>query len=470
VKKNILFILLIVTAVSTVYSQDFGFGFGFDEEEETASSPQVSVKAGGELLLEIMPYFNDLGESVNILDISNHNFKFNFSLTSAYVDIITSLSINAASVSELWTVDPELKELNYTPRIIDEFFLRLYMGPVNIEAGFRKLTWGRADSGGPLDVTNPIDYSDLRNISDLKARKIARPMLHLTWNLSNFSKLEGVFIPNFYADRFASGGRWAPSQYAGMTEAAASFGIIVEFPDTTSIKYFQGGLRYTNTIGQADIGVQYYYGNLFRPSFSINGVDAFILDLFTGQYFNSSYTGNPSLLSPQIKYTRYHQLGIDYAQVLFGFNVRAEAAFFLTEDFYGDNGSHRNPFIGWSLGFDRTLFWGININFQCNETIRLFDGKVGDIPYVDTEAGTDMTSTRITVQLSKKFLRDNLETRVSVLWGIEDSDCYIIPAILWTYGNLIFELSAGIFAGDRSGELGQYRDNSFLKLGVKYTF
>jgi hypothetical protein len=209
---------------------------------------------------------------------------------------------------------------------------------------------------------------------------------------------------------------------------------------------------------------------LFRPSFTINGVDNFINNLFIGNIISPPYYGDLSLLSPQLKYTRFHQLGVDYAQVLSGFNVRAELALNLTENIKGTDGSLHNPFIAWSLGFDRGIIWGINLNIQCNETIRLFNDKVGSNPVFDSEAGTNITNTRITTQLSKKYFKDNLETRVVFIWDIENSDCYIIPSIIYTYKDMVFSLTAGFFAGNKDGELGQYYNNNFIRLGMIYSF
>jgi hypothetical protein len=245
--------------------------------------------------------------------------------------------------------------------------------------------------------------------------------------------------------------------------ASNSYDISPESPDMTGIKWFQGGLRYTTTVGSADIGVQYFYGNLFRPSFTIEGIDDFLGTVLPPP------GPDPDLLSPQMNYNRYHQIGIDYAQVLFGLNIRAELALHLTEDMKGDMGSVRNPFIGWSFGFDRDIFWGINLNIQCNQTIRLFDSKIGDNPILDAEAGTRAVSTRFTVQFSKEKI-DNMETRVVFIWDIEDKGCYIIPFRSWTVRNMTFELSAGIFFGERTSELGYYKDNSFGKFGLKYSF
>jgi len=501
-----LFLLLIILISAGAFAQDFGFGF--DDDTGAASNP-VSVKVSGEIAAEFAPYFHDFLENADFWDISLSNVKLNFTLSSPYIDVFTFFNLNAASISELWEGNERLKKSNYTPLIIDEVFFRAYVKSVNIEVGYRKLSWGKADGGGPLDVTNPIDYSDLRRITDLKAIKIARPMLHITLNTGNFSKLEGVFIPNFAGHRFAETGRWQPSQarnmrstvetgitsiakdtfmhivaanpaylplLMGLENSLLSFfnEIPITYPSTDALKYFQAGLRYTTTIGSVDIGGQYFYGNLFRPSFTIAGVDVFLGDLasgiFGGLYPNPTYQGHPEWISPQIKYTRYHQIGVDYAQVLFGFNIRAEAAFHLTEDIKGKDGSLQNPFIGWSFGFDRDLFMGLNINLQCNETLRLFNKKIKDNPVLDAEAGTRAVSTRLTMQLSKKFLKDNLETKATAIWDLENTDFYIIPAIVYTMGSLTTELSAGFFAGNEDGDLGQYRNNSYIKVGLKYSF
>jgi len=504
--KN-LFVLLLILACGCVWAQDFGFGFGDDSATPASSSPAAAVKIGGDITVELSPYVRDFKKNEGTQEISPWDMisgRLNFTAGTSNIEFYTAFNLNYDSISEIAEKSPNLKKPTYTPLIIDEAFLKAYVGPVNIEAGLRKLAWGKADSPGPLDVTNPMDYSDLRNITDVKAIKIARPMLHVTWNAGSFSKLEGVFIPNFSGHRFSEDGRWQPSQSKKMfsmveaeifSKAAGIFGAMPPsidstpiingvknnlqsyfndnpYPSTGALENYQAGLRYTTTIGSADIGGQYFYGHLFRPSFTIAGVDAFITDLangIIGPPINTFYSGNPALLS-LAKYNRYHQIGVDYAQVLFDFNVRAEFAVHITEDHSGDDGSVQNPFIGWSVGFDRDLILGINFNIQCNETVRLFNSKIGNNPIIDAEAGTNAVSTRFTIRLSKNFFRDNLESSATVIWDVENSDCYIIPALTWTEGSMSCKLSAGIFAGKETGELGQYRRNNYVKFGVTYSF
>jgi hypothetical protein len=269
---------------------------------------------------------------------------------------------------------------------------------------------------------------------------------------------------------------WTPAPYHPLIgtvypQAAAQFSdYSFDLPETTGIDYFQAGLRFTTTVGSVDFGIQYFYGNLFRPSVSIDGVDEFLNDLMVNNIILPPYYGNELLLNPRIEYSRYHQIGLDYAQVLAGFNVRAEAAVHLTEDISGDDGAVQNPFIAWSLGFDRDIFGGININIQCNESLRLFDDKVLKNPAMDSEANADITSTRLILQITKQFFRDKLECKITGIWGIEDNDYHIVPSLAWTINDIRAEIAGGIFAGDSKGELGQYWKNNFVKLGLRYSF
>jgi len=503
-RKVILFTAVILLINGIIFAQDFGFGS--DDDEETSKS-STSFTIGGEISADAIPYIFDFNDEETSID-SSWNVKLNLAFTSPYLDIFSVSNFNSDSINELWTGRIKSENWNYTPLIIDELYFRAYVSAVNIEVGYRKLTWGKVDSNGPLDVINPIDYTDLIDITDIRARKIARPMVHITLNAGSFSKLEGVFIPNFTGHRFASEGRWTPIQYANMTKMTEdeiksrftkyimgipglgipeklalgvklsslfSSGLPVDsfdFPDTSDIEYFQAGLRFTTTVNSADLGLQYFYGNLFRPNYCLSdaGINSFVTDTCNNIIANNMDTGDFSLLAPKINYTRYHQIGIDYAQVLLGLNVRAEAAFNLTEDLNGDDGSLQNPFVAWALGFDRDLFWGINANVQFDETIRLLNDKVGNNPLFDSEAGTDITSSRVTLHLSKSFFRDKLEFGITGVWKVEDTDFYIIPSLAWTDGNLSARLAAGILTGNEDGELGQYWKNSFMKLSLSIMF
>jgi len=171
-----------------------------------------------------------------------------------------------------------------------------------------------------------------------------------------------------------------------------------------------------------------------------------------------------------VDYNNYHQIGADFARVIAGFNLRAELGVNLTNDLDGTDGTIENPALVWSLGFDRDLFAGIKLYLQGTGKLRLFNGKIDEDPLKDCEAGSKMSSSRITGVISRKFLRDELELKASGLWGIEDKDFLFMPAIIWTRNDVCAEISSGIFGGDKKGELGQYRDNGFVRFILSYQF
>jgi hypothetical protein len=436
-------------------AQDFGFGFGDEASDGDSSGSPASftVSIGGEVAASLLGYgddFSDGADSVQLGDVFSGklNFKAGVSNADAVIDLKLA---QTASPSD-------------SPVSINEGYLRVYFGSFDVEGGLRKITWGKADSMGPLDVINPRDYSDLTVLvdssSDSMAQKIARPLFRVSWNSGSFTKIEGVFVPNFEGVRFATEGRWVPAQFkfidaikAGLAGISPGMKLAINEADTSTLDYAQAGLRFTTTIGSSDIGAQYYYGRLPLPAFGFS---------FSG--------GLPIPTRVKLDYNRYHQIGVDFARVITGFNVRAEAAANFTEDFGGDDGTVYNPHLAWSLGFDRDVIRGINLNLQVAESIILLHNEIGDNPLLDIEADSNATSTRITTKLSKTFFRDELEIAASAIWGIEDKDCLIMPAITWTKGDVEVELAGGIFAGDEDGQFGQYRDNNFIRARVKYTF
>ena len=427
-------------------AQDFGFGFGDEDADGSGGSfgagNALAVSLGGEVSAAMTGFasdFSDGADHTRLGDVFSGKLKFSAE-TSA-----------AAGVINLKLAPTPVYYGGTSPVYVDEAYVRAYFGSFDVEGGLRKLTWGKADILGPLDVINPLDYSDLSLMSDFDMMnlKIARPLVHGTALLGRFSKLEAVFVTNFESARFAEDGRWQPAQFASLSRLPPQ--NIIR-PDITTLDYAQAGLRFTTTLGgAADIGVQYYYGRLATPAVT-----------------TTVAVGTPPLPVVTFAYNPYHQIGLDYAQVIAGFNLRAEAAANITEDISGDDGAVQNPSLAWSLGFDHSLIAGVTLTLQCNETIRLLDGEI-TAPQ-DIEADSGITSTRIIAQLSKKFLQDKLELKAVTIWEAENGAYLLMPAIIWTKNDVAVSLSSGIFTGSEEGLFGQFHDNSFIKLGIKYTF
>ncbi|MCL2276748.1 MAG: hypothetical protein FWC21_02500 [Treponema sp.] len=491
-KRILLIITALILASGFVYAQDFGFGFGFADEGNENNEPgtgsfspissgfgnSLSVSIGGEVSAAIIGYFDEMKEAakknnaveINTRDMFMFSGKLNFLANSSFAQGVINLKLIPALV----------------PVSIDEAYLKAFFGGFEISAGLKKLAWGKADQAGPLDVINMPDatkiFVEMADSQSLMNIKLATPMIHASYRFGMFSKIEGVFLPNFeitsmaVSSLFSDAGpmlslvtappsiRWIPKQMESLLP------MKFETTETSGLDYAQAGFRFTTSIASADVGLQYFYGRMFQPAVRF--------------YLSDSF--EPSF---RFFYNTFHQAGIDYAQVIFGFNIRLEFAANITEDLKGNNGFIYNPSLNWSFGFDRDILAGFNANFQANQSIRLFDDKVrgGKEPFnymnyygmeipsglssdYDIEAGKSLTSTRLTAMLSYKFLRDELELRAAVVWGIEDKDAAIMPSLIWSRDDFRAALSGGFFAGDSKGQLGQYKDNNFLKLSIAYMF
>jgi len=481
-KKIALITFILFFLYAALWAQEFGFG-SFDEEDTSTSSLIPAVFVSGEVAAAIVGYLDEIVEGpehIKTRDMFMFSGKLKFLAQSSLAQGVINLKLVPALV----------------PVSIDEAYIGAFYKGFDISAGLKKVAWGKADQFGPLDIINMPDQSkifiEMADNTNLQDVKIAIPVIHASYRFGMFSKIEGILLPSFEITSMAvssavgksndylalvtgpsSPERWMPVQMLKLSSILQNRGSLIT-PDTSGLDYAQAGLRFTTTIVSADIGIQYFYGRMFQPAAKtiINLADPSAPD------FNPAA---PYTIDVEFMFNKYHQIGIDYAQVLAGFNVRAEAAANITEDLDGDDAFVYNPSIGWSFGFDRDLFLGINLNCQANGSVRLMDDKIGSSkdpftpsfnlnPDFDIEADTSMTSTRLTAMLSKKFLRDELELRAAVVWGIEDSDYAIIPSLIWARDGLRAALSGGFFLGDSEGQLGQYNSNNFIKASLSYTF
>ncbi|MDR2501266.1 MAG: hypothetical protein LBD37_09375 [Treponema sp.] len=499
---------LLFLAVSLSAQDGFGFGFGDGTEEAGAGGPAAG--GGGSPVLGGIASFitgatvhgkaqakfqvygqefesEDRFKNIKLGDLFRGRIDFKASASNAEALISLNLIPNQ---------EEPVKSLG-----IHEAYLKAFFGPLNIQGGFCKLTWGKADSLGPLDVINPLDYSDLSAMTDLEEIKIARPLLHASLKLGAFTQVEAVFVPWFEGHHFSQRktDRWTPRLYRELPDRLGGHiigmvppdmqeqvaGLMAErmdshepsLPATTALEYAQGGARFTATTGPVDWGVQYYSGFLPRPAVALNqaGLEAAqqaaAAGLGAGKDLATVMAGIPLDSLYTIQYNRFHHIGADYAQVVLGFNLRGELGANITGDRDGGDGLVYNPSLVWSAGFDRTMPWGITVNLQINESIRLRYNRIGADSLFDTEAETHPTTTQLTFRTDKKLFGDKLELKATVIWGIEDMDCYVIPALAWTQGDIVLEVSGGVFGGkDRLGELSQYRDNHFVKTLLTYRF
>ncbi|MDR1301846.1 MAG: hypothetical protein LBK43_05180, partial [Treponema sp.] len=177
-----LWLLIPVFFLGAQEDENVGFGFG-NETAAVAAQPGASIS--GEVSAQVLGFGDDFSSADSIKQASLGNIfsgKLKFAASAFNTDGVINLKL--APVLD-----------GSSPVNLDEAYIRIYVGSLTFEGGLRKLTWGKADSFGPLDVVNPLDYSDLTSMTDLLGMKISRPLIHLSYRLGSFSALEGLVIP-----------------------------------------------------------------------------------------------------------------------------------------------------------------------------------------------------------------------------------------------------------------------------------
>ena len=504
-----------------IFAQDFGF----DEPEITGEKKSV-LEFGGSGGISARAWIDTENGYSSFGDIGSRTktdfFPF-FNLNAAYsgerADFEAKLKFNKNSLGD------------YKWDMLDELTARLYAGDWVIEGGKMRVVWGKGDKLHVIDNFNANDYTDFV-IPDYIDRRIAEPMFRVIYNspLSANLRIEGIITPVMTADRFAKSGSWAPyklTEISGIVRDTLGYNLATKlaasevasanfaadstnpalklaaakaaadyteylsyvnginsnpeslYPDTAALKYAQAGLRATATFGAVDVGVSYYYGHNKQLSVDMK-------NYLTG--YNPALKHSTNL--PEFSYDKLQVFGIEAAAAVWRFNVRAEGAYNMTDDFAGDKTWVHNNSIAWLFGFDIDLpISNLNLNVQeCGKHILKSDaiGSYGTYPKrfdVDYDSDGIYVSDKLVINLSDKYLNDKLTAECSCIVGIENKEFAIFPKISWNvYGGFNLILSgAYIHADDEDGEFYNFtayksganvetRDKAFAELSVKYDF
>jgi len=194
-----------------------------------------------------------------------------------------------------------------------------------------------------------------------------------------------------------------------------------------------------------DLAGTYYLGYLRQPGIV---------------YENIEPIPEPHPKDIYLSYDRVHVFGLDGAGVLAGFNLRGEAAYYLTEDYDGaDETRLNNHSLQWVAGVDRNLpVSELNLNIQ---TIGAY--------FVNEEE--DPTRNIVSAALTDSWNNNKINPEISASYGVEEEDWMIRPEVSF---NLIDDVeltaSGAIFLGSSEGRFGQFEDNDYAQVEFTYNF
>ena len=432
-KKFIISIcIILITAAWSLYSQDNFSSFMTDED------------------ISLLQW-----SGVGILN-SRYSSDYN-NIIESNIDIYPEINLNLDYIGERsefhgsmeFSGHPDFRDQNTISldmqQIIDEAYFCLYLNRFNLETGYIKFIWGKDDKVFTFDNINASDYTDFINPLYID-RKIAETLIKFNIPFGIQGMVETVYAPVFTPDIYPVNGEWVQHDYKCLPGEIEEITFNPE--NTSTIAHSQFGLRITNSFVGFDMGASYQYTFLRDPIISIISDDNF-----------------------KISWDRVHLFGLETAFVILGFNIRSEAAYYLTADLSGDDPKIHNNRILYLFGFDRDLLvHNLSINIRGLGEIQLESDKISpsDIEY---QSDGIYLSHRIEGGFRDSFYNGKITAELNGAWSIEDKDFMIIPQFRI---NLVedtwLNMKYTFFYGGRNTLFGQFQDNDFLEIRMEYSF
>ncbi|WP_319559616.1 hypothetical protein [Marispirochaeta sp.] len=420
---------LFIAIIFPLYAEngDFDDGSFFQEIEENQEEP-ASVPSrldiSGRMELNTRYAFNSegLGEGEEVRSIPELRLDLDYRGKKA--DLRASGRIEQV---------PGEKEASGQ---VDEAYIRYYARGFDLEIGYMKPIWGPGDKVHAVDVLTPIDYSDFIN-PDYTERKQAETMIKLNIPV-NEGLLELVYLPVFTPDTVPWEGVWTP-----MDVVTYNVPALAE-EQTADFSHSSFAFRYTESLGAFDLGGIYYMGYYRQPTVS-----------FTNE---------------TLSYDRINMIGIHGTAVTGGLTLRAEAGWYASDDFQGDDPEVRNSEFRWVGGFDYNIpVSRFNINIQETGTLLLnSDGieKTGDV-----QADTPTTANMLIFSLRDSWSNDTIEPEITLIMSLENQDYLIKPSLTALFQDeLEFSLACSLFGGSSDGNFGHFNSKDFIELSISYIF
>ena len=365
---------------------------------------------------------------------------------------------------------------------LEEAYLDIMFGLVDIRIGNQIITWGRTDVVNPTDNINALDLTKLIT-GETDERKISTFAIKIDYYIKNTS-LDLVVIPFFQEYKYdPSGSDWALFKPGNFGTYAGSYLPFANYLDESSLdllypmqglyaspaipqyspKNVQGGGRISSKFGGWDFSVSYL--NVFDkyPTATLSeGLRNAVISSTLSDYLLGL---DPDEYTEQISldYLRYHVIGFDFATTWGSYGFRGEMGLFLNRATYtSDLKTTDNDYIQYVLGIDRIFGDNLYINVQFIEKIILDYRK---------EFIEDEIQNSLTLYAYDKFLDDRLIPEVRVFYNVNGGDFLITPKITYKYTDTLeFSLGFTILEGDPDTVFGYYSNNDQVFFDIKYYF
>lgn len=323
-------------------------------------------------------------------------------------------------------------------QLIEEAYFQFFLNGFNIELGYMKLLWGKGDGSYTFDNLNAVDYTDFINPLYID-HKIAETMIKINIPFGMQGNVEAVYTPVFSSDIYPDTGDWLPT----------AFNIISTPTNTATFADGQLGIRFSNSIGGFDLGTSYQFSFL-RNSF-----------------LDTNYSG-----PVPISWDRIHLFGAETAFVVAAFNIWAEAAYYMTKDFAGNDPLVHNNRVLYLLGFSRDLMiHNLTLNIQVQSELTLGSDKITGTSDIDYESESSYNTYFLTAGLKDSFLNEKITAELNGAYFLKNKDFMLTPeARINLIEDTWLNIKYSFFYGDSNTLFGQFEDNDFFEIKMEYSF
>ncbi len=407
--------------------------------------------------------------------------------------------------------EPDLVYQDKNPSVdIDEAYVDLYGGSVDVRMGIQKFAWGRLDEINPTDMLNTEDLTGGPVIDEID-RKIGVPSVKV--NLySDLANVELGWVPRYVPYRLPTAEeRWFPrvlvppqtidpGMYVGDIPVQATYRDM-ELPPFT-LGNSEGGVRISRHIAGWDVSVCWFTGYDIMPLTRVP-VDLDV-ELANPLALDYDVTARVTLV-PEIH--RMQVYGADFTTTVSSFTLRGEYAYFhnkyynrrldsvldefitrermndiltdFLEEYLASRGEasfqtfHLEPqttlqmdSMKYGLGLDY-IHGDTSVSVQCiQEFIPDYDA---DKPVYFNKKGVD---TLFTLLFKQFFLQNTMEFNLRTAYDVEFQDFMVRPSVKYGFTNTLQGTIGCLIIGgpDDDSLLGQYRDNDEVYAMLRCSF
>ncbi len=323
---------------------------------------------------------------------------------------------------------------------------------VSVFVGKDYMIWGKADKINPVDIINADDFTQFL-VWPKERRKLSNLMLNATYAAGD-DKLQFIYNPFYVQNDLAQpDSPWCGTRCEfGQPQPFAPFVTVNDIEsDRRNIEDSEFALRYSSRIERVDYSLLVH-----------NGFDRIPV-------WSHRFTGTLNVeFNRELK--RRWRFGGDVAFTLGSFGIRGEVLYQPksvqhfepgTDEFFRTDGLDDVDQINWVVGVDRTTDSDIYVNVQYAENTLLKKGNYFHTSFQSLG----------TLQLSKMFMNDDLELKLTGFYEFADDSHSLSPEVVyrinddlrWTTGLWFFWGKKGTFFGDQD-------DNDNIFTHLQYIF